>query len=159
MPNPMNPNVKLIREAVTNPLTPRAVERILREKSPPDSVEAPLTTTNSIVIHLTARVTFLEAQLAKVLSLLEPDESEGAASVPASAAEAAAQESVDEDAPVTVNTSRVVNGAVMPGPGGAVAGGESGPVRQADATPFPAGVATSAPPGTGQRVTVTPSGK
>ena len=152
----MNPNIKLIRDAASQPLSPVAVERILREKCAPDSVEAPLTATNSIVIHLVSRLALAEARIAMLVKALEEPENESNAAVPTSAAEASAQETVDEDAPVTVNTSRVVNGAVMPGPGGAVAGEPSGPVRQADATPFPAGVSTSAPPGTGQRVTVSP---
>lgn len=153
----MNPNIKLIRDAASQPLSPVAVERILREKCAPDSVEAPLTATNSIVIHLVSRLALAEARIATLVKMLEEPENETDAAVPTSAAEASAQETVDEDAPVTVNTSRVVNGAVMPGPGGAVAGEPSGPVRQADATPFPAGVATSAPPGTGQRVSVSPN--
>lgn len=153
----MNPNIKLIRDAASQPLSPVAVERILREKCAPDSVEAPLTATNSIVIHLVSRLALAEARIAMLVKALEEPENETGAAVPTSAAEAAAQEAVDGDEPVMVNTSRVVNGAVMPGPGGVVPGGEpSGPVRQADATPFPAGVSTSAPPGTGQRVTVSP---
>lgn len=159
-------DIALIKEAIANPSTPAAVRRLLLEKYAPPSEDDPLTVTNSVILHLAARVTYLEMRLTRLLAELEaPDEGQEAATVVGNPGAVPAGATVTEDEEgeaVVVNNARVVSGAVMPsGPGGAVQGaapaGGGGPVRAADATPFPAGVAASAPPGTGQKTTVVAS--
>lgn len=146
-------DIALIKEALANPSSPGALRRLLLERYAPPSADDPLTVTNSVVLHLAARLAYLEMRLTRLLVELEAPEEKapsGDAALPAGATVT----HDEEGEVVVVNNAHVVAGAAQPvSPGGAV----DSVARAPDATPFPAGVAASAPPGTSPRTTVVAS--